>query len=68
MARFGPVMMSSLKRSYDVLRDSSSNYLKFRTSFQRLTTLEMGKKRKQNLEHNVFQFLTYFLQLDCTII
>ena len=55
MARSGPVMMSSLKRSHDILRDSSSSCLKFRTSFRSLTTLEMGKKRKQNLKHNVSQ-------------
>ena len=55
MARSELVMMSSLKQSHDVPRDSSSSCLKFRTSFQRLTTLEMGKKHKQNLEHNVSQ-------------
>ena len=52
MARSGPMMMRLLIRSHDVPRDSSSSYLKFKTPFQRLTTLEMGKKRKQNLEHN----------------
>jgi hypothetical protein len=46
MARSGLVMMSSLKQSHDVPRDSSSSCLKFRTSFQRLTNLEMKKKRK----------------------
>jgi hypothetical protein len=55
VARPGPVMMSSLKWSHDVARDSSYSCLKFRTYFRRLTTLEMGKKRKQNLEHKVFQ-------------
>ena len=55
MARSGPMMMNSLKQSHDAPRDSSSSCLKFRTSFQRLTTLKMGKKRKQNLEHNVSQ-------------
>ena len=55
MARSGPVMISSLKRSHDVPRDSSSSCLKLRTSFRRLTTLEIEKKRKQNLEHNIFQ-------------
>ena len=55
MARFGPVMMSSLKQSHDVPRDSSSSCLKFRTSFQRLITLEIGKKARQNLEHNISQ-------------
>jgi len=38
-----------------VPRDSSSSYLKFRTSFQRLTTLEMEKKYKQILEYNISQ-------------
>ena len=46
----------SLKWSHIVPRDSSSSCLKFRTFFRRLTTLEMWKKHKQNLEHNVFQF------------
>jgi hypothetical protein len=55
MARFGPVMMSSLKWSHIVPRDSSSSCLKFRSSFRRLTTLDMRKKCKQNLEHNIFQ-------------
>ena len=55
MVRSGPVMMSSLKRSHDVPSDYFSSCLKFRTSFQRLTTLEKGKNHKQNLEHNVFQ-------------
>ena len=55
MARFGLVMMRLLIRSHDVPRDSYSSCLKFRTSFRRLTTLEMGKKRKQNLEHSVSQ-------------
>jgi hypothetical protein len=48
-------MISLLKWSYVVPRDSSSSCLKFRTYFRRLTTLEMGKKHKQKLEHNVFQ-------------
>jgi hypothetical protein len=48
-------MMSLLEQTLDVPRDSSSNYLKFRTSFRRLTTLEMKKKCKQNLEYNVSQ-------------
>jgi hypothetical protein len=48
-------MMSLLKWSHDVPRDSSSSCLKFRTTFQRLTTLEMGKKCKQNFEHKVSQ-------------
>ena len=55
MARSGPVMMSSLKQSHDVPRNSSSSCLKLRTSFRRLTTLEMEKKRKQNLEHSISQ-------------
>ena len=49
------VMMRSLKRSHDVPTDSSSSCLKFRISFRRLTTLEMVKKLKQNLGHNVAQ-------------
>ena len=36
-------------------RDSSSSCLIFRTSFRGLTTLEMGKKHKQNLENSVFE-------------
>jgi hypothetical protein len=56
MARLGPVVMKSLKQAHDAPRDSSSSCLKFRTSFRRLTTLEMGKKCKQNLEHSVSQF------------
>ena len=55
MVMSGPMMISSLKQSHDVLRDSSSSCLKFRTSFRRLTTLELGKKRKQNLEHSISQ-------------
>ena len=38
-----------------MLRDSCSFCLKDRTSNRRLTTLEMRKKDKQNLEHNIFQ-------------
>ena len=57
MSRSGPVMMSSLKWSHDVPRDSSSSCLKLRTSFRRLTTLEMGNKHKQNLEHSISQSL-----------
>ena len=49
------MMMRSLQQSHDVPRDSSSSCLKFRTSLRRLTTLAMGKKCKQNLEHNVSQ-------------
>ena len=38
-----------------MLRDSCSFCLKDRTSNRRLTTIEMRKKDKQNLEHNIFQ-------------
>ena len=68
MARSGPMMMRLLIRSHDVPRDSFSSCLKFRTSFRRLTTLEMGKKHKQNLEHSVSNLLAYFLRLDYTIV
>ena len=53
IVRFGPVVIRLLIRSHNVPRDSSSSCLKFRTSFRRLTTLEIGKKHKQNLEHSV---------------
>jgi hypothetical protein len=56
MSRLGPVVMKSLKQAHDAPRDSSSSCLKFRTSFRRLTTLEMRKKCKQNLEHSISQF------------
>ena len=49
------MVIRSLTHSHDVARDSSSSCLKDRTSFRRLTTLEMGKKHKLNLEHNVSQ-------------
>jgi hypothetical protein len=39
-----------------VPRDSCSFCLKDRTSNQRRTTLDMGKKVEQNLEHNVSQY------------
>ena len=55
MARSGPVVMRSIKWAHDVPRDSCSFCFKDRTSFRRLTTLEMGKKAKQNLEHSIFQ-------------
>ena len=55
MARSGPVVMRSLKRAHVVPRDSCSFCLKDRTSARRLITLEMVKKAKQNLEHNVSQ-------------
>jgi hypothetical protein len=38
-----------------VPRDSCSFCLKDRTSFRRRTTLEVGKKAKQNLEHSISQ-------------
>jgi hypothetical protein len=44
-----------LKCAQDAPKDSFSFSLKVRTSIQRLTTLEMGKKDKQNLFHNIFQ-------------
>ena len=47
--------MRSLKHAHDVPRDSYSFCLKDRTSNQKRTTIEMGKKDKQNLEHNVSQ-------------
>jgi hypothetical protein len=55
MAWSGPVLMRALKRSHDVPRDYFSFYLKVRTSERKLTTLEMGKKYKQKLEHKVPQ-------------
>jgi hypothetical protein len=55
MTRSRLVVMMLLKQSHDVPRDSSSSCLKLRTSFRWLTTIEMGKKRKQNLEHSIFQ-------------
>ena len=42
-----------IKMIHDVPSDSCSSCLIIRTSFRRLTTLEMGKKLKQNLEHSV---------------
>ena len=44
------MMISLLKRSHNIPRDSSSSCLKFRISFRRLTTLDMGKKHKENLD------------------
>ena len=55
MARSEPVLMRALKRSHDVPRDSFSFCLKVRTPERRLTTLEMGKKCKQKLEHKASQ-------------
>ena len=55
MARSGPVEMRSLKQAHDVPRDSCSFCLKDRTLDRKLITLEMRKKDKQNLEHNVSQ-------------
>jgi hypothetical protein len=51
MVRSGPELTRSLKRAHAGLRDSFSFYLKDRTSIQRLTTPEIGKKDKQKLEH-----------------
>ena len=45
--------MRLLKRTHDMPRDSFPFCLKYRTSNRRLTTLEMGKKDKKNLEHKV---------------
>jgi hypothetical protein len=55
MARSGPVVVRLLKHANDVPRDSFSFCLKVRTSIRKLTTLETGKKDKQNLEHNASQ-------------
>jgi hypothetical protein len=54
-AKSGPESIRRLKCSQDVARDSLSSYLKDMTLTQRLTTLEMGKKSKQKLEHKVPQ-------------
>jgi hypothetical protein len=51
MARLGPELNRSLKHTHAALSDSFSFCLKDRTSIQRLTSLEMGKKNKQKLEH-----------------
>ena len=56
MARLGPVLMRALKSSYAMPRDSFFFCLKDRTSKRGLTTLEMGKKYKQKLEHKVSQY------------
>jgi hypothetical protein len=42
--------------SHNVPKDSFSFCLKVRTFIRRLTTLEMGKKDKQNLEHSISQY------------
>ena len=55
MARSGPELTRSLKRAHAAPRDSFSFCLKDRTSIQRLTTPEMGKKDKQKLEHRASQ-------------
>ena len=47
--------MRALKCSNAMPRDSFSSCLKDRTSERRLTTLEMGKKCKQKLEHKASQ-------------
>ena len=47
------MVIKLLKRVHDAPRDSFSFCLKVKTSIQRLTTLEMGKEDKQNLEHKV---------------
>ena len=68
MARSELVMMSSLKQYHDVPRDSSARCLELRTPFQRLTTLEMGKKHKQNLSISFPNLLVYILRFDYTIV
>ena len=55
MERSGLELIRSLKRAHVVPRDSFSFCLKDRTSIRWLTTLEMGKKDKQKLEHRAFQ-------------
>jgi predicted 2-oxoglutarate/Fe(II)-dependent dioxygenase YbiX len=55
MIKLGPMVIRSLKRAHDVPRDSCYFCLKDRTSNRRRTTLEMGKKAKQNLEHRISQ-------------
>jgi hypothetical protein len=54
-AKFGLESIRELKHSQDVARDSLSSCLKDRTLALRMTTLEMGKKFKQKLEHKVPQ-------------
>ena len=51
MERLGPELIRSLKCAQAAPKDSFSFCLKDRTSIQRLTTPEMGKKDKQKLEH-----------------
>ena len=55
MARSGLELTRSLKRAHAAPRDYFSFCLKDRTSIQRLTTAEMGKKDKQKLEHKASQ-------------
>ena len=55
MVRLGPELSRSIKHAHATPRDSFSFYLKDRTSIQRLSTLEMGKKDKQKLEHKASQ-------------
>jgi hypothetical protein len=59
-AKSGLEFIRELKRSQDVARDSLSSCLKDRTLALRLTTLEVGKKSKQNLEHKVPQSPCFF--------
>ena len=55
MERLGPVLIIVFKHSHVVPRDSFFSCLKDRRSEQSLTTLEMGKNCKQNLEHKASQ-------------
>jgi hypothetical protein len=56
MARLGLVLIRVLKGSNAIPRDSFFFFcLKDRTSKQSLTTLDMGKKCKQKLEHRASQ-------------
>jgi hypothetical protein len=66
-AKSGPESIRELKCSYDVARDLLSSYLKDRTLALRLTTLEIGKKSKQKLEHKVPNLPASSLWFDYTI-
>jgi hypothetical protein len=59
-AKFGPESIRELKCSQEVAIHTLSSYLKDRTLDLRLTTLEMGKKSKQKLEHKVSQSPCFF--------
>ena len=66
MARSGLVLIRALKRSHAMPRDSFSSCLEDKTSKRRLTTLEMGKKDKQKLEHKAIQSPCIFLWFKYT--